>query len=127
MEDTTVENVTNQDIHTVHEFVEKAKHRREVGINYMKIWEEKYLMRKEALAEGKEEGLKLGKEEGLKLGKEEGLKLGRMEGRTEGIKSLIETCQDFNASKEDTILKLIEKFSISQEDAAEYIAKYWKE
>lgn len=135
MEDTTVENVTNQDIHTVHEFVEKAKHRREVGINYMKIWEEKYLMRKEALAEGKEEGLKLGKEEGLKLGKEEGLKLGkeeglklgRIEGRTEGIKSLIETCQDFNASKEDTVLRLIEKFSISQEDAAEYIAKYWKE
>ena len=56
MEDTRLENVTNEDIHRIHEFVEKAKHRKEVGINYMKMWEERRLIQREALAEGRAEG-----------------------------------------------------------------------
>lgn len=52
IEETTDDNVTNQDIESVHNIVKKVKKKREVGINYMKSWE------REALAkeEGKEEG-----------------------------------------------------------------------
>ena len=56
IEDSKAENVTNEDIFKIHEFVEKAKHRKEVGIQYMRLWEENERMRKEALAEGKAEG-----------------------------------------------------------------------
>ena len=76
MEDTRLENVTNEDIHRIHEFVEKAKHRKEVGINYMKMWEERRLIQREALAEG------------------------RAEGRAESIGVVIETCQDLHETKE---------------------------
>ena len=102
MEDTRLENVTNEDIHRIHEFVEKAKHRKEVGINYMKMWEERRLIQREALAEG------------------------RAEGRAESIGVVIETCQDLPETKEDTTVRLEKSFKISKEEALEYIKKYWK-
>ena len=98
MEDTRLENVTNEDIHRIHEFVEKAKHRKEVGINYMKMWEERRLIQREALAEG----------------------------RAESIGVVIETCQDLHETKEDTTVRLEKSFKISKEEALEYIKKYWK-
>lgn len=118
MEDTKLENVTNEDIFRIHEFVEKAKHRKEVGIGYMKIWEEKRLLEKEARAIGLAEG----REEGMALGREEG----RAEGRAESVGVLIDTCQEFQMSKEDTILKLEKSYKISEEEALGYIEKYWK-
>ena len=102
MEDTRLENVTTGDIHRIHEFVEKAKHRKEVGINYMKMWEERRLIQREALAEG------------------------RAEGRAESIGVVIETCQDLHETKEDTTVRLEKSFKISKEEALEYIKKYWK-
>ena len=102
MEDTRLENVTNEDIHRIHEFVEKAKHRKEVGINYMKMWEERRLIQREALAEG------------------------RAEGRAESIGVVIETCQDLHETNEDTTVRLEKSFKISKEEALEYIKKYWK-
>ena len=102
MEDTRLENVTNEDIHRIHEFVEKAKHRKEVGVNYMKMWEERRLIQREALAEG------------------------RAEGRAESIGVVIETCQDLHETKEDTTVRLEKSFKISKEEALEYIKKYWK-
>ena len=102
MEDTRLENVTNEDIHRIHEFVEKAKHRKEVGINYMKMWEERRLIQREALAEG------------------------RAEGRAESSGVVIETCQDLHETKEDTTVRLEKSFKISKEEALEYIKKYWK-
>ena len=102
MEDTRLENVTNEDIHRIHEFVERAKHRKEVGINYMKMWEERRLIQREALAEG------------------------RAEGRAESIGVVIETCQDLHETKEDTTVRLEKSFKISKEEALEYIKKYWK-
>ena len=102
MEDTRLENVTNEDIHRIHEFVEKAKHRKEVGINYMKMWEERRIIQREELEEG------------------------RAEGRAESIGVVIETCQDLHETKEDTTVRLEKSFKISKEEALEYIKKYWK-
>ena len=65
----------------------------------MKMWEEKRLIEKKALAQGREEVMG----------------------------TLIETCQEFHATKEDTINRLKIKFGLSEEDAAEYMERYWKQ
>ena len=42
-----------------------------------------------------------------------------------GIKSLIETCEELNVSREDVALKLIKKFALSEEEAEEQLLLYW--
>lgn len=102
LEKTTVDNVTNRDIETIHHLVKKVKSRKEVGINYMKSWELERIYREE----GREEG--------------------RQEGREEVIQALITTCQEFHASKDEAISKLREKFPISDDAAREYVEEYWE-
>ncbi len=51
---------------------------------------------------------------------------GKIEGRLEGIKALIETCEEFNVSKEDTLERIKDKFSLSKENAETYLEKYWE-
>lgn len=69
-----------------------------------------------------EQGMKKGLEEGHKSG----LEKGRKEGIEQGLKASIEICQDCSFSKEDTLARLMEKFSISQKEAEEFLKKYWK-
>lgn len=107
IEDTNVENITNEDIHTIHEFVEKAKHRKEVGVQYMRLWEETERVRKEAIAEGRVEGF--------------------AEAQEEGIRALIETCQELGLVKEDIVNRIVDKFSLTVENAVEKVTMYWKE
>ncbi len=142
MEDTKRENVTNEDISRIHEFVEKAKHRKEVGIGYMNLWEEKLMMAKEAretgYAEGSEtgyaeghetgyaEGREAGLEAGLKEGKETGREAGREEGREEMYGAFIKMCQEFQMSKSAAMRKLQENTNLNEEEAAKYIEKYWR-
>ena len=57
LENTTTTNVTNQDISTIHQLVEKVKRRKEVSINYMKSWEIDEMNREEGRMEGREETL----------------------------------------------------------------------
>ena len=125
IEKTTDENVTNQDIDTIHHFVKKVKHRREVGINYMKSWELERIYREEGRQEGLQEGRKEGLQEGLQEGRKEGLQEGLQEGRKEatlegleqGTKALISTCQEFQLSKADTLAKVMSNFQLAQETA----------
>lgn len=42
-----------------------------------------------------------------------------------GILTLIESYQELNASKEDTLNRLIQKFSLEEKEAEKYIAIYW--
>ena len=56
MQETTDDNVTNQDIEAVHRLVRKVKQNQEVGINYMKSWEREAYIRNEGKTEGKSEG-----------------------------------------------------------------------
>lgn len=56
IEKTTDDNVTNQDIESIHSIVKRVKSKREVGINYMKSWEREEMARKEGREEGREEG-----------------------------------------------------------------------
>ena len=121
IEDTKQENVTNEDISRIHEFVEKAKHRKEVGIGYMNLWEEKMRMAKEARATGYAEG----HAEGLAVGHEEGKAEGRAEGRAEMYEAFIKMCREFQVTKEDTQLRLQEKAGLPEKEAARYIEKFW--
>lgn len=117
IEDSRIENVTNKDIFRIHEFVEKAKHRKEVGINYMKMWEEKRLIEKYAAEEGFTKGLKKGCEKGREEGREEAL--------LEAARILIATCQELHATKEDTLLKLENGLKLSKETARAAMEQYW--
>lgn len=56
---------------------------------------------------------------------------GYMEGYTDGtlmggIRDCVEMCQEFAVSKEETIKRLVEKFSLEVETAEGYIEEFWK-
>lgn len=52
IEESTEDNVTNQDIASIQQFVNKVKHKNEVGINYMKSWEVEKAARNNGYHEG---------------------------------------------------------------------------
>ena len=62
------------------------------------------------------------REEGIETGRE----AGRKEAREEMVKCLVETCEELGVSIPETTKRLVEKLSISKENAEEYIKKYWK-
>ncbi|MDD3251344.1 MAG: Rpn family recombination-promoting nuclease/putative transposase [Lachnospiraceae bacterium] len=51
---------------------------------------------------------------------------GRLEEKLEGIKALVETCQEFGATKEETREKLMRKCSLNKDDAEKYVEQYWQ-
>lgn len=101
IEETTVDNVTNQDIDTIHQLVNRVKRRKEVGIEYMKSWEHDRIIRDEGWREGKQEGIE------------------------QGIIAMIKTCREFGATRELTIVKLIENFGLEESSAEAYMQKNW--
>ena len=54
------------------------------------------------------------------------LDIGIQKGIEQGIKALIETCEEVQISKEDTMQKIMEKFKLEKSQAEEYLQKYWK-
>lgn len=46
--------------------------------------------------------------------------------RCEGVKALVETCKEFGLSRVDVLLKVKDKFALSEESAEGYLKKYWK-
>lgn len=65
-------------------------------------------------------------EEDIQVKQEEARIEGIEQGIEQGIKVLIETCQDFNMDKQDIGSRVMEKFMVSEKDAAEYLKRYWK-
>lgn len=51
---------------------------------------------------------------------------GVKEGREAGIRGVIELCQEFGMTKEETVKKLEEKCSMEEETALKYLEEYWK-
>lgn len=47
-------------------------------------------------------------------------------GREAGIGALIDICMEFKLSRQETMMKLMEKFSLSQQNAEEYMERFWK-
>ena len=75
--------------------------------------------------EGVEEGRQKGRREGRLEGRQEGRQEGRWEGILEGIRATVRTCRNFNISGADIVRNLMNEFSLSQEEAVNYVKKYW--
>lgn len=102
IENSTPENANNKSLQEIHKFVHEIKHDEEVGVSYMKSWEMEEMLKEE------------GREEGIRQGTEQ------------GIKALIETCMELGVSKEDTAVKIGQKFSLTREESKGYLDKYWQ-
>ena len=58
--------------------------------------------------------------------KMEGLQEGKKEGLQEGmIAGTIKTCKKFKLNQEAAVKNIMEEFSLSKEDASNYVKKYW--
>ncbi len=56
------------------------------------------------------------------------MKEGEVKGREKGrIQECIEILQEMGETKEHVLLRLKEKFKLSDTDANQYLEKYWKE
>ena len=56
----------------------------------------------------------------------EGHESGKLEGMREGIIGMIKLCQELQVSQNETLLKVKNAFSLTDEDARHYIDEYWK-
>ncbi|MBQ7925448.1 MAG: Rpn family recombination-promoting nuclease/putative transposase [Lachnospiraceae bacterium] len=101
MEKSTITNVTNSELDTIHRLVSDVKSRKEVGINYMKSWELEQMHRDEGHAEGYAKG--------------------QQDGLQKGILALITTCRKFSLSEQEILSEILTNFSISEKEAQEYI------
>ena len=125
IQETTEENITNEDIHTIHKFVERAKHRKEVGVQYMRLWEVNEKEIKDAIAEGIEAGIAEAVAEAVEKTAAETRAEVRKEVLTQSIQVLIATYQELNQEKDTAMQALIAKYDLSHEDAECAINKYW--
>ena len=86
--------------------------------------EEKHLKneREYAYKKGREEGKEEGREEGEQIGEQRGKQIGEQKGKIEGIRivSFILKCSHQGDSKEETLQKLREFYSLSEEEAEIY-------
>lgn len=66
-------------------------------------------------------------EDELKEREARGITQGIAQGIAQGeAKSLIETCAEFGVTRDDILKRLINKLSLSQEAAENYMQKYWR-
>lgn len=84
IEESTEKNVTNRDIASIQQFVNKVKRKKEVGINYMKSWE----IEREILKQGHKEGLEEGRRNGAEMMSQLIIRLTEA-GRTEDITKVL--------------------------------------
>lgn len=59
-------------------------------------------------------------------GYQQGMSQGISQGINQGIQALVETCGEFGAQKEETVERVIKKFSVSRDTAEAEVEKYWK-
>lgn len=50
---------------------------------------------------------------------------GLQQGISKSIFAVIETCQEYQATKEEATLKLVEKFSLAKEEALALVEEHW--
>ena len=61
----------------------------------------------------------------LEIGIQEGERRGREQGMQQGIQAVVEVCKSLEVSKEETIIKIMEKFDVTREEAERNLEKYW--
>lgn len=63
---------------------------------------------------------------GLEEGRAKGLAEGRAEALESGIEKLIKAAQNFNMPQEKTLEQLVEQYDLTEAEAVEKLALYWK-
>ena len=61
----------------------------------------------------------------LREEREAGLQQGISRGISKSIFAVIETCQEYHATKEEATMKLVEKFSLAKEEALALVEEHW--
>ena len=74
---------------------------------------------------GYRKGNRCGYRRGLKIGRDQGISQGISQGIDQGIKALIETCYELNLSWQETLMRVVKKFSVTEEKAQNCMAQYW--
>ncbi len=64
------------------------------------------------------------RQDGIEEGMEKGIEKGMEKGVEKGIQALVESCREFGVPSSEIILKLIEKFEMTKEEAEERYRKY---
>ena len=127
MKHTTLDNpdilVMDQRIVDLDRIVGEVKQSEEWEVVKMNILE---IGLQQGIERGLEQGLQQGLEQGREQGREQGLQQGMEQGIEQGIAALIETCQELGLSSQDTLEKLMDKFSLSESAAGEHMKKYWR-
>lgn len=116
--DTCVENAVDSDLQILHSGIERLKNSREIGVRYMLELEKAKEKLRNMIDEVEQEVTERVTEEVTERVTEEVKEM--------GVKVLIETCQDFGASKEAARIRIMEKYGTDLKSAEEYIAKYWR-
>lgn len=55
-----------------------------------------------------------------------GIKKGREQGHRDGIRNMIELCQDLGTTEADAQSQIIMRFHLPEDEAIKYIKTFWK-
>lgn len=129
----------NEDVNTVFDIVRKIYNEEyakitdiykdknistELGVIIGSIVESKQLINEASKI--KEKGSELNMCKALEKLMNECEKKGKMEGQQEGkVQGIVLACRKFKISQEETLKNLMEEFSFSEEEANNYMKKYW--
>ena len=94
-------NVKDAELERLHSIVENTKSQRKVGNRYMTLQDMIDYEKKESY--------------------EDGVALGREEGKAEGIRAVVASLKEFGIQEEQIVNQLIQKFSLSMEEAKTYL------
>ena len=114
-------NVVDKDIEKLHTIVEKVRHNRKVGEQYMTFQEMMEYEKAEARQEAREEGLEEGRTQGIAEGRAKGIAEGRAQGLLENIVATIKVCKNLGATDEQIIVNLVKEFGLSEEEAKSHL------
>ena len=81
--------IKNERVRELADQIDHLKSSQEVGVRYMRLWEEMEELKQEAIAEGKELGIEMGRKEGREEGRAEGRAQGCAESHAKDIERLI--------------------------------------
>ncbi|MDE6699545.1 MAG: Rpn family recombination-promoting nuclease/putative transposase [Acetatifactor sp.] len=70
--------------------------------------------------------LEIGLQQGIERGMAQGMAQGIEQGMARGIQGMVETCQEVGISQSETLRRLMEKLSLSEDTAREQLEKYWR-
>ena len=105
MENTTLSNAVDKELQELQEIVNNVKGREDVGECYMTLQEMIDYEKRDSY--------------------EDGLKNGHKNGLDNGIKGSINICKSLNLDRTQMKEKLLEQFSLTEEQAEEYLNLYW--